>query len=59
MNEFILCQNTLRQVAVEHSVHPSFMLGHIWGPEGWVPCKHNWVCALVRLSGGVGGQLHS
>lgn len=36
MNEFILCQNTLRQVAVEHSVHPSFMLGHIWGPEGWV-----------------------
>ena len=38
MQDFFLCHNTLREVALQHSVHPSFMMGHIWGPEGWVPC---------------------
>eukprot|EP00435_Cladocopium_sp_Y103_P025592 s1429_g6.t1 len=36
LQETILCQNTLREVALQHMVHPSFMVGHIWGPEGWV-----------------------
>lgn len=36
LQETILCQNTLREVALQHQVHPSFMVGHIWGPEGWV-----------------------
>ena len=37
LHSFILCQNTLREVALQHSVHPRFMVGHIWGPEGWAP----------------------
>ncbi|CAK8989604.1 unnamed protein product [Durusdinium trenchii] len=36
MQELVLCQNTLREVAFEQKLHPAFMMGHIWGPQGWV-----------------------
>ena len=36
MQELVLCQNTLREVAFGRKLHPSFMMAHIWGPEGWV-----------------------
>ena len=55
LQETILCQNTLREVALQHQVHPSFMVGHIWGPEGWVSWQQDvamwqdWIMLYSRL----------
>ena len=36
MQELVLCLNTLREVALQQKLHPSFMMAHIWGPNGWI-----------------------
>ncbi|CAJ1367552.1 unnamed protein product [Effrenium voratum] len=36
MQESILCQNTLREVSLQHGLHTNLIEQHIWGAEGWV-----------------------
>ena len=34
--ESILCQNTLREVSLQHGLHTNLIQEHVWGAEGWI-----------------------
>ncbi|CAJ1365858.1 unnamed protein product [Effrenium voratum] len=36
MQESILCQNTLREVSLQHGLHTNLIQEHVWGAEGWI-----------------------